>query len=148
MFKQAFELISRKEHLTKEGLTKILGIRASVNNGLSDGLKASFPNIVPVARPQVELPTYINPYWLAGFTSGEGCFFVSYSQSSSYKFGHRVQLSFRLSQHSRDAQLMKSLVQHFGCGIYYPRSNRNEGEFMASALSDVLEYIIPFAPSV
>ncbi|RPB18024.1 homing endonuclease, partial [Terfezia boudieri ATCC MYA-4762] len=69
LFKQTLELINRKEHLTEEGLTKILSIRASVNNGLSDDLKTAFPNIIPVARPQVELPIYINPHWLAGFAS-------------------------------------------------------------------------------
>jgi hypothetical protein len=33
LFKQVVEMQSSKEHLTEEGLTKILGIRASVNNG-------------------------------------------------------------------------------------------------------------------
>jgi hypothetical protein len=36
LFKQASYLVSRKEHLTMEGLKKIVAIRASVNLGLSD----------------------------------------------------------------------------------------------------------------
>lgn len=136
------ELISSKAHLTEEGLTKILSIRASVNNGLSDDLKIAFPNIIPVARPQIELPACINPYWLAGFVSAEGCFFVAYSQPAN--FGPRVQLFFRLSQHSRDAELMKNLVKYLSCGVYYARSNRNEGEFQVHVFSDILKCIIPF----
>lgn len=53
LFKQVFKLVERKEHLTAKGLRKILAIKASMNNGLSEGLKIAFPDIVPVARPLV-----------------------------------------------------------------------------------------------
>ena len=135
---------SRKEHLTKEGFNKLLAIKASVNNGLSDDLKANFPNIIPVDKPQVKLPTSINPYWLTGFTSADGCFLVNCSKSSKSKFGYKTELIFSLSQHSRDAQLMKSLVQHFGCGGYYAWSTCNRGEFRVTSFSDVFEYVMPF----
>jgi len=36
-----------------EGLQKIVAIRASLNKGLTDNLKAAFPNIIPVPRPLV-----------------------------------------------------------------------------------------------
>ncbi len=51
LFKQAFMLVLKKEHLTIEGLRKILSIKASMNNGLSDELKAAFQDIIPVQRP-------------------------------------------------------------------------------------------------
>lgn len=56
LFKQAFALVKNKEHLTKEGLDKIIAINASINKGLSDTLKENFPGIVPVERPKVALP--------------------------------------------------------------------------------------------
>ena len=56
-----------------EGLLEILAIKASMNNGLSDVLKDAFPNIIPVNRDKFPI-TPINPYWLAGFIEGEGCF--------------------------------------------------------------------------
>jgi len=34
-----------------EGLIKIISIKASMNNGLSDELKAFFPSVKPVLRP-------------------------------------------------------------------------------------------------
>jgi hypothetical protein len=43
-----------KEHLTDEGIKKIVAIKASVNRGLSADLNAAFPNIDPVPRPIVE----------------------------------------------------------------------------------------------
>jgi len=49
-----------------------------MNNGLPDILKAAFPNTIPVQRPLTEsqAPINIDPNWLAGFVSGEGCFFL------------------------------------------------------------------------
>jgi hypothetical protein len=47
-------LIQNKEHLTMEGLSKIVAIKASMNNGLPDELKAAFPNIIPAPRPLIE----------------------------------------------------------------------------------------------
>jgi hypothetical protein len=46
--------MNKGEHLTQEGLNKILAIKASINRGLSDELKAAYPNTKPVIRPQVE----------------------------------------------------------------------------------------------
>jgi hypothetical protein len=53
LFKQAVELIQVKEHLTEQGLHKILTIKSSINRGLSDKLKAAFPEIISVERPSV-----------------------------------------------------------------------------------------------
>lgn len=46
-----------KEHLTCEGLQKILSLKASMNNGLPEKLKAAFPVITPSERPCVS-PAY------------------------------------------------------------------------------------------
>jgi len=46
-------MTSRKEHLTIEGLRKIVAIKASMHLGLSKELKVAFPNIIPVKRPLV-----------------------------------------------------------------------------------------------
>jgi len=53
LFKQAVELMEQKEHLTEEGLAKIVALKASMNMGLSEELKAAFPKIIPIARPLV-----------------------------------------------------------------------------------------------
>jgi hypothetical protein len=42
--------MNRKEHLTTDGLLKIVAIKASMNNGLSNQLKEYFPNLTPVLR--------------------------------------------------------------------------------------------------
>nr|QJT58172.1 LAGLIDADG endonuclease [Fusarium asiaticum]QJT58227.1 LAGLIDADG endonuclease [Fusarium asiaticum]QJT58282.1 LAGLIDADG endonuclease [Fusarium asiaticum]QJT58337.1 LAGLIDADG endonuclease [Fusarium asiaticum]QJT58392.1 LAGLIDADG endonuclease [Fusarium asiaticum] len=53
--------------------------------------------------------------WVAGFTSGDGCFKVSIRESKLHKRGSRVVLLFVVTQHIRDELLLKSLVDFFGC---------------------------------
>lgn len=50
LFKDAILLIKNKEHLNKEGFIKVLSLKASINLGLSDELKISFPDIKPISR--------------------------------------------------------------------------------------------------
>ena len=61
--------MKNKEHLTLEGLRKIISIKASLNLGLSDELKVAFPRIVAVIRPLILDKKIPSPEWMAGFTS-------------------------------------------------------------------------------
>ena len=57
LFNKAYSLILNKEHLTVEGLQKIVAIKASLNLGLSDILKTAFvrpeTGVISVDRPLV-----------------------------------------------------------------------------------------------
>ena len=59
--KLAYFIIKNKEHITNDGLRKIVAIKASMNLGLSDKLKLAFPDLVPVGRPLVENPKILDP---------------------------------------------------------------------------------------
>lgn len=96
-----------------EGLRKIVAIRASMNWGLPSAIEAApffqiLFQFLP-GRPSVLDCKIKDPNWLAGFTSGEGCFLVRIINSSSHRLGFQVLLVFKLTQHSRDEQLMRSL---------------------------------------
>ena len=79
-------IMQRGEHLTIEGLQKIVNIRASLNKGLTTALGAAFPNSIPFSRLPVPLNnTKLHPQWIAGFTSGDGCFKISIRESKLYK---------------------------------------------------------------
>lgn len=54
LFKEVVMIIRRKEHLTVEGIEKIVNIKATINWGLTDVLRDSFPNVKPVQRPLVD----------------------------------------------------------------------------------------------
>jgi hypothetical protein len=134
----------KKEHLSNTGLLHIVGIKASLNKGLSGELKLAFPNMIPVHRPIVEFKGIPDMNWLAGFTTGDGCFLINIIKSSSYKSGAQVILRFLITQHSRDQKLMKSLDEYFDCGNYHLHYNRDSGNYVVTGLSDIVEKIIPF----
>lgn len=89
-----------------------MAIKVSINKGLSSAFKAAFSNIQPVARPLVPNQSISYPQWFAGFTNGEGCFYVSIGKPSSLG-GSAIRLRFILTQHNRDNELMGSLVGYF-----------------------------------
>jgi len=144
LFKLAAELISKKEHLTIEGLQRIVNIRASMNLGLSDVLKSAFPNTNPAERPKVEVTENIDPHWLAGFIDGEGCFYIGIFKSKTHKLGTVVQLRFSISQHSRDVVLMRNIINTLGCGRLQEHSTKSSVEFVVSSFGAIVEKIIPF----
>lgn len=144
LFKIAARLVEQGAHLTKDGLERLLSIKATLNRGLSDNLKAAFPGIKPVPRPNNPNNTISNLFWLAGFTDAEGCFFVVIKKSPKSRLGESVWFKFILTQHSRDESLIKSIITILGCGRYIPRSKKEYGEFVVEKFSDILEKIIPF----
>jgi hypothetical protein len=115
LWKKVVMMIKHKEHLSLEGFQTILNIRAALNSGLSESLKIQFPNTAAVNKPLVENSVIPHPQWIAGFTSGEGCFFIGTSKAKT-KTGVGVRLIFILVQHIRDERLMRSLVEFWGCG--------------------------------
>lgn len=125
LFKQAYELIKNKEHLTMNGLRKIVSIKASINLKLSSSLMEAFSDIEPLLIPEVEDRKILNYNWLAGFTDAEGCFFVAHRKSKSSKLGEAVWLKFILTQHSRDENLLKHFIEIFGCGRFIPKNNKD-----------------------
>lgn len=101
MFKRIVEIMHLKEHLQPNGLQEIVNLKASLNFGVSEDLKAIFPKTVPVPVPLVEYSELPHPQWLAGFASGEGCFTANLKKSSAYIAGGQVLMRFSLTQHSR-----------------------------------------------
>ena len=53
--------MNNKEHLTLDGLQKILCIKVFLNLGLSDEIKINFPNISPIKRPLIVDQKIIDP---------------------------------------------------------------------------------------
>lgn len=132
-----------KGHLTPTGLQEIFNIKACMNKGLSgmsSELKEAF-NVVNILRPRIELSVIQDPNWLAGFTSAEGCFHIK--QRKGKQLGNKiVELIFTISQHSRDRNLIESLVDYLGCGRF--SVSKEAAYYTCSRFSDISEKIIPF----
>jgi predicted secreted acid phosphatase len=46
LFSKIIEIIKNKEHLTKEGLQKIVNLKTTLNLGISDNLMKDFPDTI------------------------------------------------------------------------------------------------------
>jgi hypothetical protein len=111
LFKKAFNIINNKQYQPEIGLHKLISIRASLNKGLPERLQLAFPNVTPEIRPAVPKanldPNNLDTnYWVSGFISGEGCFFIKTSKSKTHKLGISVSLNFLVVQDIRDAYLL------------------------------------------
>lgn len=141
LFKQAFELVKQKQHLSKEGLNKIMSIKASMNLGLSTELEEEFTNIQPVKLPVGLKQNITDPQWVAGFTTGDGCFFIQI-RSRKANEGYVIQLGLTISQHIKDEVLMRNLIEYLNCGNVYKYSNALN--YRVQSFVDIEEKIIPF----
>jgi len=143
LFKQCFELKKSGEHLTLDGLTKIVEIKALMNWGLSTKLQEDFNVSLNIERPLVINPQIPNPQWVAGFTSGEGNFAVQIYKAKTI-LGEAVKLFFVITQHVRDQQLMINLMNYLGCGKVTGRIDKNAVDLKVTKFSDINEKILPF----
>jgi hypothetical protein len=146
LFKDAISLLKNKEHLNKEGFKKLLSIRASMNLGLSDELKLSFPDIKPISKSLLldsSSKKSINPNWIAGLASGDGCFHVFIRNSATTKLGKSIVLKFHIVQHSRDIELIKMLIDTLGCGRVELVLKQSAVYFVVTDFKDIFEKIIP-----
>ena len=88
LFKKAYYIIINKEHLTKEGLDKLIAIKSLMNKGLSTSgdLVKAFPHVKsqPIVK-KTHANQIPNPNWLSGFASGEGSFQVDIKKNSNLK---------------------------------------------------------------
>jgi len=149
LFKMCIELMIKKEHLTIQGLQKMLAIRASMNKGLSKVLKRVFSplnhsvgakgGIIPVDRPIFKIEIISKPNWISGFSSGESCFDVRIIKNKS---GSQVQLRFIISQDERNRTLLNLIIEYLNSGIL--QTFINKVVLTILNYDDILNVIIPF----
>lgn len=147
LFKSALQIINNKQSkkpLTLEYLTKLIEIKGGLNWGLSDVLKKAFPDIAPVLRPEVKLPSQISSQWLAGFIDAEGCFYILTAKSKLYKTGVSVQLQFTITQHSKDEKLMQKLKDYLKCGFIKYSKKQLLVTLYVTKISEIKNIIVPF----
>jgi LAGLIDADG endonuclease len=152
LFKQCYDLIKQKQHLTPEGLEKIVALKYNLNKGLTDVLCEAFPNIVAVSRPHYKFKGIPDPYWISGFVAGDSTFCVSIEKSSENKLGHRVRLIFGTCLHIRDRELLIGIANYFNIlnnnlmarKYIYDSATRETSLLQIKNNSDIINKIIPF----
>ena len=91
----------------------------------------------------------LNPYWLTGFTDGEGCFSISIFKNETLKYGYQIFPEFVLTQGARSLETLEKVRDFFGCGrIYENKRYDNHREslyrYCVRNKNDLLEKICPF----
>ena len=138
LFSSLVNLMNNKEHLNEKGINQIISIRASMNKGLTENLKAIFPNVVKAERPIIKNQIIKSPLWFIGFVDGEGCFYLKITKR------RQISLSFSITQHSRDKELFYRIKNYLVCGIIEEISTRPTTiNLVVSRLEDILNKIIP-----
>ena len=168
IFINCFEIIKKREHLTEKGLLKILGLKSYLNLGLSDKLKEAFPNIIPENKPEYKFKGISDPFWIAGFSSGDGCFHILVSEQKSKITNtvlRKVVLRFSIKWHIREEEVIKGMVNYLKSIMvdqfsdylketkkeikkkiykhYYKSEKDNSVGIILAKFSDI-EFIIPF----
>ena len=160
LFKQAFEIIKRGDHLTEKGLLEIVGLKSALHLGLSEKLRATFLNFVPVTSPAFKFNGIPDPFWVAGFISGDGSFYLSIRSkfsptSTTGNILRSVSLIFGATLHLRDKEVIQALASYFtllnGKGFDsltvkpYPISiTKHSVGLYIRRFSEIVNVIIPF----
>ena len=146
LFSLVIDMLYDNQHKNEEGLNKILSYKASMGKGLSKTLLNLFPDIEPTVRNLVLPIKCFNPFWVAGFVDGEGCFYVKTSKIKQGKdIAYKVNVYFSISQHKRDIALLENLVAYFNCGLVETVKTRpTQSSYVVYKFDDILTKIIPF----
>ncbi len=95
---------------------------------------------------KMELASRLNPYWITGFTDGEGCFSISFNRRERLRSNLEVRPSFSVSESCKRGSPFRGvehLQEFFGCGFI--RYSRKDGtyKYEVRSLSKLCEKIIP-----
>jgi len=145
LWSEVIKLILSKDHLNKEGFSKILSYYASINKGVSKKVQEYFPNIIPADKPVISLPDNLNPQWVSGFVAGDGGFSIYVRAAKDYILLEKVYCRFHIAQHVKDLELMKLFIKFFNCGSVNVRSNiaTPRCDFIVQDATSLLEKILP-----
>lgn len=84
----------------------------------------------------------LNPYWVAGFVDGEGCFHVSVLKHPEMSLKYQLLPEFVIVQHKRDVKLLLALKAFFGSGVV--RTNHGDRLCLRIRKLDALKKVCSF----
>lgn len=157
-FKKIAKLVESKDHLSPEGIKKILEIRINMNGGNSNYRKYSEKEILEslgidfsefkpliLVTPKSDLRDYdfyeLGNYF-AGFTDAEGRLNISFRKRDDYLIGLKVSMCFNLSQ--KDQVILSQFKEHLECGTMRKRAKDGLYLYEVNTFNDLQTKIIPF----
>ena len=84
-----------------------------------------------------------NPWYVTGFTDGEGCFNISFNFRTKFKTGIEVRPSFSITLNKRDLNLLKEINDFFKVGgIRFSKKDQCY-KYEVRNIKDLMKVIIP-----
>ena len=83
----------------------------------------------------------MSPYWVSGFTAGDGGFSIGFRPGAN--FLDIFYFRFHIAQHYRDVELMNKFVQFFECGNVNVRIKDSRCDFYVQDFNKIYNNIIP-----
>ena len=85
----------------------------------------------------------VDPWYVTGFSDGEGCFSVTFTQRAKLKTGVETRASFSISQNKRSLSILKEVRDYFGCGaIRFSKADQTY-KYEVRSTQDLRSKIIP-----
>jgi len=140
LWSNILDLMAKGEHLTLEGLLKIVAFKMHFRLGLSANLIEAFPNFIPITCPAY-LPNLalLNIHWLCGFITGDGNFFINVVNSSKTLLGSTYRISINITQHAISLIVLEQIKLFLGMG--YLTNSKNIHLFTISSISNINAFI-------
>ena len=148
LFRKCFNLIKLNKHLSEQGLKKIIQIKSALNKGLSEELKEKF-KVIANERLEFKFDGIPDPYWVAGFTSGDGSFNI---KTTTVRTG-KVQLRYAVNLHVREKDVIIGLANYIKTlkdkysnveDVKYVHYTKTSVAIQIVNFSDIVDIIIPF----
>jgi hypothetical protein len=91
----------------------------------------------------------INPWYIVGFTEGEGCFAITISKHRTKKIGKEANLCFEIELRGDDRPILEKIQERFGCGRIVNLNYQRYGwkphvKFVVKRQKDIFFKVIPF----
>ena len=90
-----------------------------------------------------QLQVKLNPFWITGFTDGEGSFITSIQRSTKLRIGWEVKISFSITLHKKDRAILELFQSVWGVGTITDSKTSNSVLYRVSDLSNLNNIIIP-----
>lgn len=96
-------------------------------------------------RPQLQTSKSapLNPWFIVGFTDGEGSWGISIIKDSTRKLGFNIIARFTIGLHANDIALLERIAAQFGVGYIHIGSD-NLVRWQVSSIKELVNVIIPF----
>ena len=154
LFCSILDLMIKKGHVNIEGFLIIASLINRLNNPLSPSLLENLsllgelPNtetVLKLAYEKSSLSENLDPWWISGFTTGEGSF--TYSRRNRKKADGEIvkdyTLVYEVSQRSDSLHVLNSIAKHFEHGRVYSET-RGVSKYRLVTRDQILDTLVPF----